>query len=79
VFWKHALLLIIGDEKFKKWDMKFSCYLLRVVKGYLRGPKNDYNDAQTIAEAEQRGAIPPVAIKTVEQQDEQSILHMRRL
>lgn len=49
------------------------------VKGYLRGQKNDYNDAQAIAEAAQHGAIRPVAIKTVEQQDEQSILHMRRL
>lgn len=49
------------------------------VKGYLRGQKNDYNDAQAIAEASQHGAIRSVAIKTIEQQDEQSILHMRRL
>lgn len=49
------------------------------VKGYLRGQKNDYNDAQAIAEASQHGAIRTVAIKSIEQQDQQSILHMRRL
>ncbi len=48
------------------------------VKGYLRGQKNDYNDAQAIAEACQHGAIRPVALKTIEQQDEQSFLQMRR-
>ena len=48
------------------------------VKGYLRGQKNDYNDAQAIAEVSQHGAIRTVAIKTIEQQDRQSILHMRR-
>lgn len=48
------------------------------VKGYLRGQKNDYNDAQAIAEASQHGAIRPVALKSIEQQDEQSFLQMRR-
>ena len=48
------------------------------VKGYLRGQKNDYNDAQAIAEACQHGAIRPVSVKTIEQQDEQSFLQMRR-
>lgn len=48
------------------------------VKGYLRGQKNDYNDAQAIAEACQHGAIRPVAIKTIEHQDEQTFLQMRR-
>lgn len=43
------------------------------VKGYLRGQKNDYNDAQAIAEASQHGAI-----KTTEDQDEQTFLQMRR-
>ena len=48
------------------------------VKGYLRGQKNDYNDAQAIAEASQHGAIRPVAIKTTEDQDEQTFLQMRK-
>ena len=48
------------------------------VKGYLRGQKNDYNDAKAIAEACQHGAIRPVAIKSLEQQDEQTFLRMRQ-
>jgi transposase len=48
------------------------------VKGYLRGQKNDYNDAQAIAEACQHGAIRPVQIKAVEQQDEQALHRIRR-
>ena len=48
------------------------------VKGYLRGQKNDYNDAQAIAEASQHGAIRPVPVKTIEHQDEQTFLQMRR-
>jgi len=47
------------------------------VKGYLRGQKNDYNDAQAIAEACEHGRIRPVPIKSVEQQDEQ-VLHKLR-
>ncbi len=48
------------------------------VKGYLRGQKNDYNDALAIAEASQHGAIRPVTVKTIVQQDEQTFLQMRR-
>ncbi|WVM88085.1 hypothetical protein UMZ34_17480 [Halopseudomonas pachastrellae] len=35
------------------------------VKAYLRGQKNDYNDALAIAEAVQHGRIRCVEIKTV--------------
>lgn len=48
------------------------------VKGYLRGQKNDYNDARAIAEASQHGAIRSVPIKTIEQQDEHTFLQMRQ-
>ncbi|WP_347333027.1 IS110 family transposase [Marinimicrobium locisalis] len=48
------------------------------VKGYLRGQKNDYNDAQAIAEACEHGRIRPVPIKSVEQQDEQMLHKLRR-
>ena len=48
------------------------------VKGYLRGQKNDYNDALAIAESAQHGAIRPVAIKCIEQQDEQAFHRIRR-
>ncbi len=47
------------------------------VKPYLRGNKNDYNDARAIAEASTRPAMPCVAIKTVEEQDMQTIHRMR--
>lgn len=47
------------------------------VKAYLRKQKNDYNDAQAIAEACQHGAIRPVPIKSVAQQDEQALHRLR--
>lgn len=48
------------------------------VKGYQRGQKNDYNDARAIAEASLHGSIRPVPIKSLEQQDEQVFLGVRR-
>ena len=47
------------------------------VKPYLRGNKNDYNDARAIAEAATRPNLPSVAPKTVEEQDMQAIHRMR--
>lgn len=49
------------------------------VKAYLRGQKNDYNDAQAIAEAVFHGAVRPVPKKSVAQQDDQAIHRMRSL
>lgn len=49
------------------------------VKGYLRGQKNDYNDAQAIAEAAQHGSIRAVEIKSIEQQDEQALHRIRQM
>lgn len=48
------------------------------VKGYVRGQKNDYNDARAIAEASLHGAIRPVPIKTTAQQDDQALHRCRR-
>lgn len=48
------------------------------VKAYLRGQKNDYNDALAIAEAVQHGRIRSVAVKTVEQQLDQSLHRLRQ-
>lgn len=48
------------------------------VKAYLRGQKNDYNDAQAIGEASIHGVIRGVAVKTVEQQDQQAFHRIRR-
>ncbi|MEN8729834.1 MAG: IS110 family transposase [Desulfuromonadales bacterium] len=47
------------------------------VKPYLRGNKNDYNDARAIAEAVTRSEMPTVGIKTVEEQDIQALHRMR--
>lgn len=47
------------------------------VKPYLRGNKNDYNDARAIAEAAMRPDMPTVGIKSAEEQDMQAIHRMR--
>lgn len=47
------------------------------VKGYLRGQKNDSNDALAIAEACQHGKIRPVRVKAVEDQDRQAFIRIR--
>ena len=47
------------------------------VKAYLRGQKNDYNDAAAIAEAAHHGAIRGVPIKTIDQQEEQLVHRVR--
>ena len=47
------------------------------VKAYVRGNKNDYNDARAIAEAAQRPDMRLVRVKTVEQQDVQALHRMR--
>lgn len=48
------------------------------VKAYLRGQKNDYNDAQAIGEASLHGVTRSVPVKTVEQQDKQAFHRIRR-
>lgn len=47
------------------------------VRAYQRGQKNDYNDAQAIAEAARHGSLRAVPIKTIEQQDMQSLHRLR--
>ena len=47
------------------------------VKPFLRGNKNDYNDARAIAEAATRPGIPTVAVKTPEEQDIQALHRIR--
>jgi len=49
------------------------------VKPYVKGNKNDYNDAQAIAEAAQRPSMRFVPIKSIEQQDIQNIHRQREL
>ena len=47
------------------------------VKPFIKGNKNDANDAQAICEAMVRPNMHPVGIKTVEQQDIQAIHRVR--
>lgn len=47
------------------------------VKPYVKGNKNDYNDAEAIAEAAQRPSMRFVPIKSVEQQDVQNVHRQR--
>ena len=47
------------------------------VKPYVKGNKNDYNDAEAIAEAAQRPNMRFVSIKTQEQQDIQALHRLR--
>ncbi len=47
------------------------------VKAYLRGNKNDYNDALAIAEAVVRPEMRFVAVKTTEEQDIQALHRLR--
>lgn len=48
------------------------------VKPFVRGNKNDFNDALAIAEASRIPEMRPVAVKTVEQQGIQGIHRIRR-
>ncbi len=48
------------------------------VKGYRRGQKNDYNDAEAVAEACLHGRIRPVPVKSLEEQDWQSFHRLRK-
>lgn len=47
------------------------------VKAYVKGNKNDYNDAEAIAEAAQRPNMRFVPVKSVEQQDIQNFHRQR--
>jgi len=47
------------------------------VKPFLKGNKNDYNDAEAIAEASQRPHMRFVPIKSLEQQDRQNFHRQR--
>lgn len=47
------------------------------VKAYVRGNKNDYNDALAIAEAVIRPEMRFAAVKTTDQQDLQALLRLR--
>ena len=47
------------------------------VKAFTRGNKNDANDALAIAEASSRPKIHPVSVKSIDQQDIQTLMRIR--
>ncbi len=49
-----------------------------LVKGYVQGNKNDYNDARALIEASRRPGLRPVPIKTRQQQDLQALHRLRQ-
>ena len=64
-------------RQFEKCGHKVRLIPPQHVKAYVRGNKNDYNDARAIAEAVCRPDIRFVAVKTVEQQDLQALHRLR--
>lgn len=66
-------------REFHKQGHEVKLIAPQYVKPYVKGNKNDYNDAEAIAEAAQRPNMRFVPIKTQEQQDIQALhrLHER--
>ncbi|CAH0525757.1 IS110 family transposase ISSde4 [Vibrio hippocampi] len=66
-------------REFKKLGHEVLLYPPQHVKSQRRKQKNDYNDAEAIAELTLYQRHPPVLHKSIEQQDIQSLIRMRRL
>ncbi|MBD1560050.1 IS110 family transposase, partial [Vibrio sp. S9_S30] len=66
-------------REFKKLGHEVLLYPPQQVKNQRRKQKNDYNDAEAIAELALYQRTHPVPHKSIEQQDVQSLIRMRRL
>ena len=66
-------------REFSKFGHKVLLYPPQHVKTQRRKQKNDYNDAEAIAELALYQRTHPVQHKSIEQQDIQSLIKMRRL
>lgn len=64
-------------REFKKLGHEVKLISPKLVKPYVKTNKNDYNDAEAIAEAASRGSMRFVSAKTIEQQDIQSLHRIR--
>lgn len=64
-------------RQFQGMDYPVKLISAKYVKPFVKTNKNDSNDAQAIAEAASRAHMPHVSIKTVVQQDIQSIPRIR--
>jgi transposase len=65
------------QREFIKLGHKVKLLPAQHVKAYVRGNKNDYNDALAIAEASRVPEIREVAAKTIEQQSMQALHRLR--
>ncbi len=66
-------------REFEKFGHEVLLYPSQHVKNQRRKQKNDYNDAEAIAELALYQRANPVLHKPIEQQDIQSLIRMRRL
>jgi transposase len=73
-----VLLQTTGAENLSPSGHTVKLISPQYVKPFTQGQKNDRNDAQAIAEAASRPSMRFVSIKTVEQQDIQSIHRIRQ-
>ena len=80
----HCLVGMEACASAHHWARELECLGHQVklippqyVKPYVRGNKNDYNDALAIAEAVTRPQMRWVSIKTTEQQDMQALYRLR--
>jgi len=64
-------------REFQKLGHEVKLIAPQYVKPYVKGNKNDYNDAEAIAEAAQRPNMRFVPIKSQEQQDIQALHRLR--
>src|SRR6056300_93795 len=65
------------SREFESRDIEVNLISPQYVKLFVKGNKNDKQDARAIAEAVQRPSMNFVSAKTVEQQDMQSLLRIR--
>lgn len=64
-------------RQFQRFGHKVKLISPQFVKPFVKGNKNDGNDAEAIAEAASRPQMRFVSLKTVEQQDTQSVHRIR--
>jgi len=65
-------------RRFKQHQHEIKLIAPHLVKPYVKSNKNDFNDAQAIAEAASRKHMRFVPLKTIEQQDIQSLHRIRK-
>ena len=76
--WRLAAEVTIGHARSTKLGHEVKLISPQFVKPYVKGNKNDYNDAEGICEAVGRPTMRFVSVKTIEQQDVQALHRMRQ-